>query len=166
MKKKGLTALLAILFYTICIQGYNQNSIPDVRISTINGEPVSSTSFVNDGDPYLICFWKSCCNSSLKFIEALNEVYPDLVDDYNIKVFAIAIDDSRTSDKVRPLVYGNAWELDFFLDKNQDLARAMNINLTPHCFVYDGENNLIWQKTVCLEGDEYIIEEALSKIDQ
>lgn len=166
MNKRSLKTILTILFSIICIQGFNQNSIPDVTIKTIDGATVSSTSFANDGDPYLICFWKSCCNSSVKFMEALNEVYPDLVEDYNIKVFAISIDDSRSSDKVKPFVNGNAWEFDFFLDVNQDLARAMNVSLTPHCMVYDGENKLIWQKTVCMEGDEYIIEEELSKVSE
>ena len=158
--------LLIVLFLFTCLYGNSQNIIPDVKIKTIDGTPVSSTSFENSGNPYIICFWKSCCNSSVNFIDALNEVYPDLVEDYNIKVFAIAIDDKRSSDKVKPLVYGNLWEFDFFLDINEDLARAMNINLTPHCFVYDGDNNLLWQKVVCMVGDEYVIEEALSKIDK
>lgn len=165
MKNKYLTSLLTTLLLLICFDGISQNTIPEVKIRTIDGEPVLSSSFVNGGNPYLICFWKSCCNSSLKFMEALNEVYPDLVDEYNIKVFAVAIDDSRTSNQVKPLVNGNIWEFDFFLDENQELARAMNINLTPHCIIYDGNNIPIWQKSVCMEGDEAVIEEEISKIE-
>lgn len=94
----------------------------------------------------------------------MNDVYPDLVESYNIKVFAIAIDDSRTSNKIKPLVNGNSWEFDFYLDSNMELARAMNISLTPHCILYDGANNIIWKKSVCMEGDESVIEVELSKI--
>ncbi len=98
-------------------------------------------------------------------MDALNEAYPDLVEGFDIKVFAIAIDDSRTSAMIKPLVNGNDWSFDFYLDSNMELARAMNISLTPHCIVYDGANKIIWKKSVCMEGDESVIEIELSKIN-
>lgn len=164
MKTKYHSIFLIFLFSTFCIYIQAQGPIPDVQIKTIDGETTSSSSIQNNGKPYILCFWKSCCNSSLKFMDALNEAYPDLVEEYDIKVFAVSIDDSRSSDRVKPLVNGNSWEFDFYLDSNMELARAMNISLTPHCIVYDGANNIIWKKSVCMEGDESVIEGELSKI--
>lgn len=164
MMKIYFIASVVLLLSTLNHRLQGQISIPDVELMAINGNKLSGKSIGNGGNPFIICFWKSCCNSSLKFMEALNEVYPDLVDDYNIKVFAIAIDDSRTSDKVKPLVNGNAWEFEFYLDTNEELARKMNINLTPHILLFDGDENLVWQKSVCMQGDEYIIEKELRKL--
>ena len=76
----------------------------------------------------------------------------------------LTFDDSRTSARIKPLVNGNDWDFDFYLDSNMELARAMNISLTPHCIVYDGHQNIIWKKSVCMEGDESVIEGELSKI--
>lgn len=163
MKPEYRIILLVILFIIPCIHLQAQRPIPDIQIKTLNGENISSSSIQNEGKPFILCFWKSCCNSSLKFMNALNEVYPDLVEEFDIKVFAIAIDDSRTSARIKPLVYGNDWEFDFLLDPNLDLARAMSIGLTPHCIVYDGANNILWQKSVCMEGDESVIEAELDR---
>ena len=165
MKKNHHLAFLIILYSVLYFHVQGQSLIPDVQIKTIDGENTSSNVFQNEGKPFIVCFWKSCCNSSLKFMGALNEVYPDLVEDYSIKVFAIAIDDSRTSARIKPLVNGNNWEFDFYLDANMELARAMNISLTPHCIVYDGANNIIWKKSVCMEGDESVIEGELNKLN-
>lgn len=164
MMKKHISMIIALILAITFNLTYSQNIIPDVQIKSLTGKSISGSSLNNNGKPFIICFWKSCCNSSLKFMDAFNEVYPDLIVDYDFKVFAIAIDDSRTSDKIRPLVNGNSWEFEFFLDANEELARKMSINLTPHCLLYDGENNLVWQKALCVEGDEYIIEQELVKL--
>lgn len=51
-------------------------------------------------------------------------------------------------------IYCQYKEIEF---RHKELPRVMNVNLTPHCLVFVGENNLPWQKPVCMEGDEYII---------
>ena len=165
MKTKATIVQTIIAIGLLLNNTYSQGILPDANLKKMDGSIISSSSLTNDSQPFIICFWKSCCNSSLKFMDALNDIYPDIVEDYNIKIFAISIDDSRTSDKVRPLADGNSWEFDIYLDTNEDFARKMNINLTPHCLLYDGQSNLIWQKQVCMEGDEYIIEQELHKLD-
>ena len=166
MKTKALFVSSIFFFCTLINSTYSQAILPDVNLTAIDGSLASSSTLTNDSHPFIICFWKSCCNSSLKFMDALNEIYPDLVEDHNIKIFAVSIDDSRTSDQVRPLVNGNSWEFDIYLDTNEDFARQMNINLTPHCLLYDGQSILVWQKSVCMEGDEYIIVQELLKLDK
>jgi hypothetical protein len=78
-----------------------------------------------------------------------------------LKIFAVSVDDTRSSSKVKPLVNGKGWEFDVYLDPNEDFKRAMNVNLTPHYFIFDGGQNLIWQKVGFLQGDEVEIQEVL-----
>ncbi|MBN1339416.1 MAG: hypothetical protein JXA03_08835 [Bacteroidales bacterium] len=51
-----------------------------------------------------------------------------------------------------------------FLDPNEDFKRALNVNLTPHYFIFDGHKNVIYQKAGFLQGDEVEIQEVLDRI--
>lgn len=145
-------------------QENNSFTIPDVKLASIDGGNVSTARLGNDNNPFMICFWKTCCNSTMKFMQALGDVYPDFDEEYNLKVFAISVDDTRSSSTVKPLVNGMGWEFEVLLDPNEDFKRAMNVNLTPCYFIFDGNKNLVWQKSGYLQGDETEIEEVLIKI--
>lgn len=160
----GRLSILVILLTVTFILTAQENRafmVPDIDLVSIDGGHVSAATFNNGENPYMICFWKTCCNSTLKFMEALDEIFPDLQDEYQLKVFAVSIDDIRSSSHVKPLVNGKGWEFDVYLDPNEDFKRAMNVNLTPHYFIFDGGQNLIWQKVGFLQGDEVEIQEVL-----
>lgn len=165
-----LNKTLSILIIGMAISfslGAQENkaySVPNVDVESIDGGYVSAATINNGEYPFMICFWKSCCNSTLKFMEALAEIYPDLENEYSFKVFAISVDDTRSSFKVKPLVNGNGWEFEFYLDPNENLKRAMNVNLTPHYFIFDQNKKLIWQNTGYLQGDEFEIQRLLEKL--
>lgn len=163
-------SLLLICLPIISTAQSPQNSdftIPECRIKTIDGSVVSTSQLVNtDKQPYVICFWQSCCNNNLNFMDSFNDLYEDIAEDIPFKVYAVSIDDSRSSDKIKSMVNGKGWEFDFYLDANSDFKRAMNVSLTPHCFVFDKHGNLTWQKSAFLQGDEYLILEALENIQE
>lgn len=167
MEKKTLYILALFLIFSINTTAQNDatGSIPqNIEIKTIDHEKVSSAVLQNENNPFIICFWKSCCKTSLNFLQAINDIYPDLQEEFGIKIFAISIDDARSSMQVKPTVSGNTWEFEVFLDANSDLKRAMNVNLTPHCLLYDQDHIIKWQKTVCMPGDEFVILEEIQKI--
>lgn len=167
MKRFMFIGMGLLIYFMALAQGESTSpsGIPDGIVSSLDGEKISSKDMSNNGNPFIICFWKSCCSSTLKFMDALHDIYPDLVDDFDVKVYAISVDDSRSSSKVKPLIYGKGWEFDVLLDVNEDFKRAMNVNLTPHYFIYDGNRNLVWQKIGFAEGDEYLIEDVLVKME-
>ena len=68
-------------------------------------------------------------------LKTIADVYDDWKDETGVKIYAVSIDDSRSSAKVSPLVNGNAWEYEVLLDENQDFKRALNVNDIPHTFI-------------------------------
>ena len=166
MEKKIFFFLALFQIFSISATAQNDaaGDIPQgIEIKTPDHEKVSSAALQNENNPFIICFWKSCCKTSINFLQAINDIYPDLQDDFEIKIFAISIDDARSSMQVKPTASGNAWEFEVFLDENSDLKRAMNINLTPHCLLFDKDKRLKWQKAVCMPGDEFVILEEIQK---
>nr|NQU90321.1 TlpA family protein disulfide reductase [Bacteroidota bacterium] len=164
MKALSIFFALFISPFTYCQNNFDSDqTIPECQIKTLDGTPFNTSEIGNGQNPFIICFWQSCCNSNLKFMESFNDIYEELVEDTGVKVFAISVDDSRSADKIKPLVNGKGWEFDFLLDPNSDFKRIMNVNLTPHCMIYDGKKNLVWQKMGFVEGDVYEIQDVLEQ---
>ena len=80
-----------------------------------------------------------------------------------MKIYAVAIDDARSSKTVKPFVDGQSWEFEVLLDVNQDLKRSMNVYGVPHTFVLNGQGEIVGQKLLYSEGDENDIYEMILK---
>jgi cytochrome c biogenesis protein CcmG, thiol:disulfide interchange protein DsbE len=160
MKNKFQILIAIILFLNILVNCKAQDStsikpaLPVVTIKTIDNVSFSTTEIKNNGKPVVLIFWKSCCSPNIKMLDAINEVYSEWQEETGVMVYAVSIDDPRTMDKIKPLVNGKAWDFTVLLDVNSDFKRAMNVNATPHVFVLNGNNEIIWQKTSYNPGDE------------
>ena len=107
----------------------------------------------------------SLCVSSRNTLHcALNDVYADWQDETGVKIYAVSIDDSRSTAKVKPVVEGKGWDFDILLDVNSDLKRAMNVSNPPHTFLFDGNGKLVYQHTGYIEGGEEELYEEILKI--
>jgi peroxiredoxin len=132
----------------------NLGKLPDVTIKDINGNIFSTSKITNDGKPIIITFWATWCKPCIKEHDAINEVYEDWVKETGVKLYAVSIDNSRSSSRVKPTVDGRSWEFDILTDVNQDLKRAMNVNEPPHTFILDGTGTIRWQHVGYMDGGE------------
>ena len=132
----------------------NYGKLPSVDIKTMDGSTISAADLSNDGKPFIITFWATWCKPCIKEHDAINDVYEDWVDETGVKLFAVSIDNARSSKKVMPTVNGKGWEFDVLLDENSDFKRAMNVNVPPHTFIVDGKGQIVWQHVGYLDGDE------------
>lgn len=166
MKKALFFTVLFFISITLSYaqQGKAQHKLPAVQIKTLKGEPFSTKDIDNQGDPVIISFWALWCKPCIRELNTISEVYPDWQDETGVKLYAVSIDDVRSSSRVQPFVNGNYWEYEVLLDPNGDFKRAMNVNMIPHMFILDGEKNIVWQHTSFAEGGEYEIYEVLKKI--
>jgi thiol-disulfide isomerase/thioredoxin len=135
-----------------------------VTLKAMDGSVVLSSELKNEGKPYVLVFWKSCCSPNIKMLDEISEVYSEWKEKAGVVVYAVSIDDSRSSARVAPLVNSKDWEFVVLLDPNSDFKRSMNVIATPHVFVYNGKNELVWQKTTCNPGETQDIFKALSEI--
>lgn len=142
----------------------NFGKIPAVDIKGMDGKSFNTSAIANEGKPVIITFWATWCKPCLKEHDAINEIYGDWVEETGVKLYAISIDNARSSKSVNPLVNGKGWEFEVLLDENSDFKRAMNVNVPPHTFIADGQGQIVWQHVGYLDGDEAEYIEIVKKI--
>ena len=162
IKRALLSALLLVL---LTATGYAQGtrSIPELTIKTLDGKEILTSTFENDGKPYVISFWATWCRPCLKELNAIAEIYDDW-QEMGFKVIAISTDDSRTRANILPMVNGRGWEYEFYYDENGDLRRAMGVNMVPHTFIVNGKGEIVSQHTSFADGMEWEMYEKLQKL--
>jgi thiol-disulfide isomerase/thioredoxin len=151
MKKRSL---LSLLFLSLGIFVYGQNSLPSVNIKTLEGQNINTSSISNDGNPIIISFWATWCSPCKRELNNISDVYDDWVEETGVKLIAVSIDDARQVFKVGPYVEGVGWDYDVLLDTNGDFKRAMNVNNVPFTIILDGAGNIVYEHNNYAEGDE------------
>ncbi len=164
--KKGLLTLAALIcfFGLSAQQEKTQSDIPVAQIRTLSGQQISTAEITNDGKPMILSFWAIWCTPCLRELDAFNEYYEEWKEESGVKIFAVSIDDARSSSRVAPFVNGKGWEFDVYLDANSDFRRAMNVNMIPHTFVLDGNGKIVAQHTSYFEGSEFDIYDKVKEI--
>lgn len=157
MKKLIFTTLLVFVASFTYSQESNTpktTPLPCIDVKTIDGKSFNTKDIQNDGKPVIICFFATWCKPCMVELKSIAEIYDDWRDETGVKIYAVSIDDSRSSSKVLPLVNGNAWDYEVLLDENQDFKRAMNVNDIPHTFVLNKNNEIVWQHASYAPGVE------------
>ncbi len=165
---KSIVLVVALVFIVSIGLGQdsekNYGKLPSIIVKSMNGKPFNTAGLSNDGKPFIITFWATWCKPCIKEHDAINDVYEDWVDDTGVKLFAMSIDNARSSKRVLPTINGKGWEFDILLDENGDFKRAMNVNVPPHTFIVNGEGLIVWQHVGYLDGDEEEYIEIIEKI--
>lgn len=149
---------------TAGLYAQTKNDLPNVTIKDLAGKEVNIATLSNDGKPFVITFWATWCGPCVKEHNALSDVYDDWKEETGVKIFAVSIDDSRSTAKIKPFVEGKGWEFDVLLDTNKELARAMNVNNPPFTFLFDGNGKMVYQHSGYLEGSEDDLYKEILKI--
>ena len=160
-----LFLVIAATFFMLNVAIAQENSsLPNVTIKTLDGKNFNMTEIQNDGKPIIISFWALWCKPCQKELDAFSENYEEWQEETGVKIYAVSIDDSRSTSRVKPLVESKGWEFDVLLDANSDFKRAMNVNMIPHTFLLDGNGKIVSQHTTYFEGSEHELYKEVKKI--
>lgn len=146
--------IFAVLLSSVAIAQETKNLLPSVTIRSLDGKQINTSELNNGGKPFILSFWATWCKPCVREFTSISEVYDEWQEETGVKIFAISIDDARTSNNVPAFISGKGWEFDFFLDTNSDFKRAMNVNNIPHTFIVNGKGEIVWQHTSFSEGSE------------
>lgn len=150
---KKILILLALVTGALFMQAQNAK-IASVNLKDVNGKVVNTSTFTNEGKPYVICFWATWCHPCLQELSAIAENYETWQQETGLKIYAVSLDDTRTKGKVKPLVASQEWNYEVYIDENSDFKRAMGVNNPPHTFIVGPDGTILWQHTGYAEGDE------------
>lgn len=159
--KKLLFAAVAFIFSANCAMA----QIPNVKVENGKGEMISASSLVDGKTPLVISFWSTTCKPCIRELNTINDQLEDWKEEVDFRVIAVSTDDSRSASKAKAMAASNGWE-DFMVlyDKNQELKRAMNVNLTPQIFVTDGNGKIVYSHTGYSQGSEMEVLKTLKKL--
>lgn len=138
--------------------------LPAVDIQDINGKPFNTAYIQNDGKPIIVSLWATWCKPCIAELLAISDEYEDWVEETGVKLYAVAIDDAKTSARVAPFVNGKGWEYTVLLDVNSDFKRAMNVNDVPYMCILNGNGEIVWQHTSYAPGSEHEVYEVLKSL--
>jgi hypothetical protein len=141
MKKQFLISF--VYFLTVAIAAVAQStSLPDVPLYTLDGKEISANAISNEGMPMIMTFWKTtekdCCEQLIQ----LCDTYEQILQYQGVKMVAICIDCSGSTQHVKPFVSGHNIPVDVYIDKNGDFKRAMGISDAPFTILFDQQMGL------------------------
>ena len=138
--------------------------LPSVQLKTLDGKSVDTATLSNDGKPFVISFFATWCKPCLRELRAINEVYPEWQEETGMKVIAISTDEAQNVQKVKPLVDSEGFEYEVLLDSNQDLQRALGIQMIPYVMIVDGNGNIVETRNGYTDGSEAHIIEKIREL--
>lgn len=141
-------------------------TLPDMVMVDMNGNTVNPSKISNNGKPIVINFWATWCSPCLRELSAIDEHYTDWQDELGVKVIAVAMDDERTKNRVKPYVDGRGWEYEVWLDPNWDFTRQMGVGNPPFTFIVDGNGKIVYEHNNYAPGDEIKLYEKLVEISK
>jgi len=156
----------SLFFVLLASFTLSAQSIPDVSLKTLEGQPKQTSTYINDGKITIFSFFATWCTPCKKELDAIAEMYEEWQEEYDVELVAITIDDARQLTKVKPLVLQKGWEYTVLSDVKKELMQALNFQTIPQTFIVDQNGNTVYAHSGYAPGDEYEIEEKLQELTQ
>ena len=163
MKKYMIPLTIAVLT-TVALCGDTKEEIPakelrdlpKVKIKTLKGKNILSYKIIEEKLTF-ISFWATWCVPCLKKMKKL-EILHHKYSENNFQVLGINVDDSKTSKKITSILNSNNITFPVYLDTEQKFLRKFNSEALPFSILVSPDNEILWEHTGYIPGDEKEIE--------
>jgi cytochrome c biogenesis protein CcmG, thiol:disulfide interchange protein DsbE len=152
---KRLLTLLGVLVLAAAARA----QAPNLALKDIDGKRVVLKDVLANG-PVLLSFWATWCHpcqEELVHIQKLYTIYADS----GLGVLAVAIDDSKTRNKVRSVAKGKRLTMPVVLDTEQEAMLSFGLSDVPGVFILDRGGKKLYEHAGYKPGDEAQLEEQV-----
>ena len=145
----------AFALFLTANSSFSQENFAPVKIKSLSGKEVNFSDIVATSNDTLVVvsFWATWCIPCVAELDNINDEYKERQGAKPFKFIGISIDDSRTSQRVKPFIKGKGWQFDVYLDVNSELKRAMNVTDVPHVIIIKN-NKIVYRHTGYIVGEE------------
>ncbi|MBK8346921.1 MAG: TlpA family protein disulfide reductase [Saprospiraceae bacterium] len=137
---------------------------PAINVKTLDGKTVNTQDFTGSGKITVVSFWATWCTPCKRELDAVNEVYSEWVEKYNVQLLAITIDDARGLTKVPSMVESKGWEFTVLADTKQELQQALNFQTIPQTFLLNDKGEIVYAHNGYNPGDEFELEKKIAEL--
>lgn len=155
----NLRILFILLFFSTTVLA--QKKLPAIRVETAEGQSLPLTELTSKEGFTIISFWATWCKPCMKELDALKANLADWQAIAPIKLLAVSVDDTRSKARVPLLVKSKNWPATLLYDANGDAQRALQVLAVPHTFILNAQNEIIYQHTSYVLGDEQLYIERM-----
>ena len=162
--KKYMTTLTIAVLTTVALCGDTKDSttnkelrdLPKVKIKTMKGKNILTDKIIDEKLTF-ISFWATWCVPCLKKMKKL-EILHHKYSENNFQVLGINVDDSKTSKKITSILNSKNITFPVYLDTEQKFLRKFNSEALPFSILVSPDNEILWEHTGYIPGDEKEIE--------
>ena len=154
---------VSILFLTFSTTLLGQiKEVPKANLNTKEGKTVEIQKYSKNGNPKLISLWATWCGPCRMELAALDKVYDDWKEKYNLEIVAASVDIPPMLKNAKAMFDKNGWEFTFLHDNNQELLGALGIRGIPYSILVDGEGKVKSVQQGYFRGYEQELEKKIA----
>lgn len=157
-----LTVCLGLVFGTVAQaagEGDGKGAVlkaADFTAKDIDGKTVTLSELLKSG-PVLLDFWTTWCGPCKKEMPELDKLH-QTYKDKGFKVLAIAQDDPKTAQKVKPMIQSQKYSMVVIADSDKEIGRKYNVRQYPTSFLVSQDGTIAHYAQGYLPGDEKKLE--------
>lgn len=157
--------LTLALFLMITQHVHAQQDFASIPLKSISGKTVDFADLVtrSKDTPVVMSFWATWCIPCVVELDNINEAMAEKQAIRPFHFIGVAVDDSRTSKRVKSFVKGKGWKFDVLMDINSELKRAVNVTDVPHVIILKG-GKIVYQHTGYIAGEEENLYEVIKSL--
>lgn len=163
MNMKFLISTFVLLFLGTTLLGQIKE-VPTASLNDVNGESLEIQKYTKKGGPKLISLWATWCGPCRKELAALDKVYPDWKEKYNLEIVAASVDIPPMLNSAKKMFEKNAWEFTFLHDNNQELINKLGVKGIPYSILVDSEGQVKSVQQGYYPGYEQELEKKISAL--